>query len=127
MNDEKVPWLNIWMALAACLVIRATVFAEDTSGWVRWSIALVLPALTLVVAILRAPSLRLPCGRSGLTLNDLGDVYLGAWRRLRRQKWILVVFGVFAAVSLAGSMVDEGLYALVRNAQAQRSAGSGGG
>ena len=114
-TKTRFPWVNVWMIAFSAVGIWLTVSGfmgagsenrapsfRDIAGWV-------LLGVILLVAFWRLPKSLFGGEYDGeqMVMNDLGGLYLAAWRKLWRQKWILWLFGLVCLVSILGMLTDN--------------------
>ena len=113
---KRVPWVNLWMMAfggAGIWVIADTFFSTDSiypyGGTVV--IAIVVLGGVGLVGFVRLPlSFFSESSQKGLTnLSHIAGVYVNAWKGVWRRKWILVLFGLIAALNLTGDLTEATL------------------
>ncbi|HET6453578.1 MAG TPA: hypothetical protein VFI02_04185 [Armatimonadota bacterium] len=110
---KRVPWVNLWMMAfggVGIWIIADTFFSMDSIYTFGRTVmtALVILGVVGLVGFARLPlSFFYETGpKKMINLNDLAGIYLKAWKGLWRRKWIVLVFGVIAALSLTGVLTE---------------------
>jgi len=116
---QKPLWLSLWMIAFAIiegrLIILDMLLERSTSApgflltssWF-WTTALILTTV-LVAGLGQLPRALARDGRlaARLNLNHLARLYLDAWRRLWRRRWILVPFMAVALINALGIVAQQ--------------------
>lgn len=107
MDERRVPWLNLWMIFFGVVAMWLMVpnflhhRFRDAVSWTDFIFAFLMLGAVVLVGIVRMPNL----SQDVPTLDEIGGVYLRAWKQLWRRKWILRLFGLVAGLNLLGAMV----------------------
>jgi len=112
-TKARFPWVNVWMIAFSAAGIWITVSGfldagsenrapsfQDIAGWA-------LLGVILLVAFWRLPKSLFSGEYDGeqMVMNDLGGLYLTAWRKLWRQRWILRLFGLVCLINILGGVI----------------------
>lgn len=97
---RRFAWVNVWMigfGIAGLWLVRSE------------PVPAVVFAVVVLVGLLRLPvSLFYEPGEGARrNLNDLARLYLGAWKQLWRQRWILWIFGLVALLVILGGLIAD--------------------
>ena len=110
---KRVPWVNLWMMAfggVGIWIIADTFFSMDSIYTFGRTVmtALVILGMVGLVGFVRLPlSFFYETGEPKMiNLNDLAGIYLKAWKGLWRRKWIVLLFGLAAALNLTGGLTE---------------------